>query len=65
MARADYIGCEVCAGKGLYDGDWSIRDREDIQVAVLCCQCAETHVLKPSLKSDASSLSPAPREGRE
>lgn len=56
MARADYIGCEVCDGKGLYDGYWEIRDREDISVAVLCSQCALTHELKAVLKTETQSL---------
>lgn len=50
MARADYIGCEVCNGKGLYDGYRDIRDLEDIAVAVLCPQCTKTHVLTASPK---------------
>lgn len=60
MARADYIGCEVCDGKGLYDGDWSIRDREDIQVSVLCHACTDTHVLKAGIKP-AQAPSPQTR----
>lgn len=60
MAKADYIGCAVCDGKALYDGCWEIRDRDDIQVAVLCPQCTETHVLKPELKSDQP---PPPSQG--
>jgi len=63
MARADYIGCEVCDGKGLYDGYWDIRDREEISVAVLCPRCKLTHDLKavektsePESDSEEASL---------
>ena len=56
MARVDYIGCEVCNGKGLYDGHWDIRDMEEISVAVLCPQCALTHELKATPKSEAPNL---------
>lgn len=58
MARADYISCEVCDGKGLYDGYRDIRDMEDIKVAVLCPQCAQTHILKALPKPEL--VSPAP-----
>lgn len=77
MARADYISCEVCDGKGLYDGYRDIRDMEDIKVAVLCPQCAQTHILKalpkPELVSPAPEtktvgwehISSAPRDGSD
>lgn len=55
MARADYIGCEVCDGKGLYDGYWDIRDREEISVAVLCPRCKITHELKAVPKAEAQA----------
>lgn len=54
MARADYIGCAVCDGKGLYDGYWEIRDRDDIQVAVLC----------PPMRGNAYSEARAKGQGR-
>lgn len=26
MAKADYVTCDVCDCKCIYDGDWTIRD---------------------------------------
>ena len=56
MAMSDYILCEKCGNKALYDGEWRIRDREDIEVSVLCGVCAKRWAL------DVRERKPLPKE---
>lgn len=48
MAKSDYICCDKCDGKVVYDGDWEIRDgaeRGACEIGALCQSCSETHRL--------------------
>ena len=71
MASADYLKCEICGGKAVYDGNWNIRD-QDNEVAALCIDCSETHTLKPVTKAEQvpgmiwnHDISTAPRDGSQ
>ena len=41
MAKADYIRCDVCDCKVIYDGSWGTRDNwtEDEWPTVICGDC--------------------------
>lgn len=46
MAYADYTHCDVCDAKAFYDAnvDWEVQNTG--AKAVLCCECAKTHVVE-------------------
>ncbi len=46
MAGADYLRCEKCDNKAIYDADWYERVEEGQEVAALCLPCSKTHFLK-------------------
>lgn len=49
MAMCDYITCDKCGCKAIYDGDDAIAKRWQIGdglIFVLCCNCAKTHTYK-------------------
>lgn len=46
MAGADYLRCERCGDKAIYDADWSERVGEYQVVAALCDQCSNAHTLE-------------------
>ena len=45
MAGADYLDCERCDERVLYDGDFSLRDSVG-DISVLCGICGLTHYLE-------------------
>lgn len=48
MAMSDYVQCEVCGHKAIYDGDYRLRDlwkNEGVEFGVICRNCAKTHEL--------------------
>lgn len=51
MAKADYICCDVCNCKVIYDGSWGTRDnwKDDEWPTIICAEC--TKAMKPKLTS--------------
>lgn len=50
MAGIDYLRCENCGAKAIYDADWFHRVAEGQAVAALCETCSKTHWLKVEKK---------------
>ena len=57
MAGLDYLTCETCGDRLLYDGDRSIRDALDEQKITLSCSKCVKKLQKRIIKLEVRKLS--------